>query len=303
MSYTAQLERDTEQRRLELASTITELRERLTPGEVLDEVLDFAGDGDAANFLRNLRRQVVDNPLPLGLIALSVAWLAGANTFGRRGNGAVTGKGVARQASDVAADLRAQGTEAAAQAQEAGAHLAESARAASRDLADNTRRTVRDLGDRATAMRDDAAHRAKEAANRAADMANEIGHSSRAAGRAVSDFAHEQPLLVGAAGLVVGALIGAVLPSTEVEDDLIGESADAAKQKLRDLAGEQYDKAKDIAARTAEAALDEATTRSARPSDEPAGRDRAAWQEPREFGPGPGDQDEQAAATSHSDGA
>jgi uncharacterized protein DUF3618 len=304
MSYTEQLERDTERTRLELANTIEELRDRLTPGEVLDEALDYASDGDVGAFLRNLRRQVVDNPLPAGLMGMGVAWLLVASAFGRGGNGATPGKRAARNGSDIAAGTRARasavaesaratgadfvdsaratGAGLADSARATGADLAESARATGADLADSarsardeiagsTRRSVHDLGNRAAAVRADAT-------NRAIEVVNEIGHSSRAASRAVLDFAHEQPLIIAAAGLVLGAIIGAVLPSTEIEASLIGESSDAAKERLRQAAGEQYAKAKEMAMRTAEAALD--GNASGPLSDDGAAKP--------EFGPGPG---------------
>ena len=50
-------------------------------------------------------------------------------------------------------------------------------------------------------------------------------------------------------------MIGALLPSTQIEDELVGETSDAAKQRLRQMAGEEYEKAKDLAMHTAEAAI------------------------------------------------
>ena len=344
MSYTEQLERDTERTRLELADTIEELRYRLTPGEVLDEVLDYASDGDVGDYLRSFKRQIIENPIPLGLMGASIAWLIAASAFGRRGDGRMMRDRVARNAGDIAATARARaGDFAEATRERAGelaeatraqagdlvegaqgtaADLAESARATGADIADSARMAAHDLGDRAAEMRADATNRAVEAAqdaraaaarmgdrmrdaastaganlaaagdsiadhaSRSAEalggVASDIGRNSRAASRAVYDFAHEQPLIVAAAGLVLGAIIGALLPSTETEDRLIGESSEAAKEKLREMAGEQYAKAKDIAARTAEAALDGTA------ASEPSAHDAAEPHEPAGFGPGPG---------------
>src|SRR5690242_13039120 len=108
MSYTEQLERDTERTRLELANTIEELRDRLTPGQVLDEVLDYASDGDVGDYLRSFKRQIIDNPLPLGLMGASMAWLVAASAFGRRRNGRMMRERVARRTGDFAA--RTQGS-------------------------------------------------------------------------------------------------------------------------------------------------------------------------------------------------
>lgn len=320
MSYTEQLERDTERTRLELANTIGELCSRLTPGQVLDEMLDYASDGDVADYLRSFKRQIINNPLPLGLMGASMAWLVVASAFGRRGDGRTS----RARAADLAADARARGSDPAGSVQ-----------AAAADMAASARQAVNDLGDRATEVRVDATNwtvevaqdtraaaarvgnRMRDAASTAgtrlaaagdtiADSANrrteaigrvasEIGRNSRAASRAMSDFGHEQPLIVAAAGLVLGAIIGAVLPSTETEDRLIGDSSDAAKEKLREMAGEQYAKAKDIAARTAEAAL------AASGAVDSSSRDDAEKHDGGEFGSGPGyHSDAQNASGEHS---
>lgn len=322
MSYTEQLERDTERTRLELANTIEELRDRLTPGQVLDEVLDYASDGDVGDYLRNFKRQIIDNPIPIGLMGASMAWLVATSAFGRRHDGRMMRERVARKTGEFAARAQGSARDFADGAQRTAADLAGSAQAAGSNMADSARLAAHDLRDRAAEMSADATNRAAEvaqdaraAAGRVGDQmrdaasaagaslaaagdsiaaqasrgrealgefASDIGRNGRAASRAVADFAHEQPLIVAAAGLVLGAIIGALLPSTETEDRLIGESSDAAKEKLRELAGEQYAKAKDIAVHTAEAALDE--TRAAA---SPAG-DGAERHEPGEFGPGPG---------------
>jgi hypothetical protein len=43
---------------------------------------------------------------------------------------------------------------------------------------------------------------------------------------------HEQPLMLGAVGLAVGALIGALVPATEHEDRFIGGVRDEAVKNL-----------------------------------------------------------------------
>ena len=78
----AQLEREAEQTRSELAVTLEELRSRISPGQLLDQTLDFARESNAGEFVRNLGRDARDNPLPLALIGAGIAWLMMTN--GRR---------------------------------------------------------------------------------------------------------------------------------------------------------------------------------------------------------------------------
>jgi hypothetical protein len=81
----AQLEREAQQTRSELAATLDELRSRITPGQLFDQTLDYARESDAGQFVRNLGRDARDNPLPLALIGAGIAWLMMTN--GRRRNG------------------------------------------------------------------------------------------------------------------------------------------------------------------------------------------------------------------------
>jgi hypothetical protein len=69
------LERDAEARRVQLAETFDELRARVTPGHVLDRLVDYATDSGGVDFFRNLRDQTVANPLALGMVGAGLAWL------------------------------------------------------------------------------------------------------------------------------------------------------------------------------------------------------------------------------------
>jgi hypothetical protein len=73
------LEREAEARRAQLAETFDELRARVTPGHVLDRLVDYATDSGSADFFRNLRDQAVANPLALGIVGAGLAWLMLSN--------------------------------------------------------------------------------------------------------------------------------------------------------------------------------------------------------------------------------
>src|SRR5215468_4463747 len=73
------LERDAEARRAQLAQTFDELRARVTPGHVLDRLVDYATDSGGADFFRNLRDQTIANPLALGIVGAGLAWLMLSN--------------------------------------------------------------------------------------------------------------------------------------------------------------------------------------------------------------------------------
>jgi hypothetical protein len=78
----AQLEREAEQTRSQLAATLEELRGRITLGQLVDQTLDYARESNIGELARNLGRDARDNPLPLALIGTGIAWLMMTN--GRR---------------------------------------------------------------------------------------------------------------------------------------------------------------------------------------------------------------------------
>ena len=79
-----QLERKAQQARARLTETLKELRAGLTPGQVVDQLADYAREGPAAEFFRNLARQIWENPLPLTLIGAGIAWLIIASSQSSR---------------------------------------------------------------------------------------------------------------------------------------------------------------------------------------------------------------------------
>src|SRR5246127_3251496 len=71
----------------------------MTPGRVVDQVVDYTRDGPAAEFLRNLKREVRENPMPLVLIG--IAWLMLASSRTSRAAIASAADCVARAANDI----------------------------------------------------------------------------------------------------------------------------------------------------------------------------------------------------------
>src|SRR5690554_4104041 len=82
-----ELEREIEARRARIEARVDDISSRLSPGQLLDEALNYAKSGPGADFSRNLGRSVVDNPLPVALAAASLGWLAIQSNLPRREHG------------------------------------------------------------------------------------------------------------------------------------------------------------------------------------------------------------------------
>ena len=78
-----QLERQAEDARRDLAFSLDELRGRMSPGQIIDEVTTYARETPVADFLGNMVRDIRENPLPLLLVAAGIAWTVISTTRSR----------------------------------------------------------------------------------------------------------------------------------------------------------------------------------------------------------------------------
>jgi hypothetical protein len=228
-----QLEREAEQHRARLAATLDELRERVTPGQVLDELLEHAGDGTGGEMLRNLGQQVRRNPLSVAMVGAGLAWLMLGN-----------------RPSDRAAEPRVDAAERRAAARLAA--LSDRPTASVGDLATSAYRRVgeaaSDAAQRARASADSAyrstSNAVSDAAHRASDTAVAVRRNAAVATRTLADFCNDQPLVIAGLGLALGAAFGRALPSTEAERRLMGAPSDSVKRRAQGLASKIYEQAK-----------------------------------------------------------
>src|SRR5690349_14348750 len=154
-----QLEREAEETRWQLAGTLEELRDRMTPGHVVDQLVDYTRGGPAADFLRNLGREVRENPMPLVLIGIGIAWLMVASSRTSRAAVASAADSVAKAANDI-------GTATSA--------------AVNRTSEWGQQRATR-LSDRASSAASAVSDKAAELAGRASEVFDGVVEKSRAA--------------------------------------------------------------------------------------------------------------------------
>ncbi len=118
-----------------------------------------------------------------------------------------------------------------------------------------------DMTDRLSHGLDDLSEEAKSrvvAARRAAHETRlSSGDAMRRGSRHASDFYRDQPLVVGALAVAMGAAIGGMLPSSRVEDDAMGDSSDRFFDEAQDVLREEREKAKAVLRTAASDAKDE----------------------------------------------
>ena len=265
----AEIERDVERSRARLAGTLEELRDRTSPGQLFEQALDYARNSGGSDFARNLGQSVRDNPLPVLLIGAGIGWLMlSGNGSGRgmAGPSRTTDGGFGQGHAGVAAphagvaapalgdSLAAAGGEVRDSLAGVAGQVGQAASAAYHRVADATGSLADSVGSGVAATARGLSHASHDARDRLGEAGSAIGEGSR---RGLDWALHEQPLVLGALGLAVGAALGALLPRTETEDRLMGETRDDLVARATDTVEEGYRQVRDVAAEK----LDETTER------------------------------------------
>jgi ElaB/YqjD/DUF883 family membrane-anchored ribosome-binding protein len=260
----AELEREVEAQRAGLALTLDTISARLTPGQVLDEALQFAKGSGGGAFARNLGTSVRDNPLPIGLITSGIAWLISG-----RGGGLprMAGERVPaperRPAGDAFDRLRSDGV---LPKKESGPGVFAKAASSTADLADTARERVTEtagiIGDAGRIAMDDLREGADRFSRSLNENAQHLGGRAREQTRYLRDragaFANEQPVVLAVAGLAIGALVGALARSTTAESRLMGQASEDVRNRAMDAASSGVETVVGVAERTYDAVREEA---------------------------------------------
>jgi len=246
-SSVERLEYEAEGSRMRVSELLDELRGRISPGEVVDQVMDFASDGAAGDFVRTLGRQVRNNPLPCVLIGAGLAWLmlgGGASTNGMVGRVAGSAKRAASRAADAVShsvgEVEDRARRAGSAAVEAGARFGGRA-----EDAIGSASTTNVTG-RVSGAFSQATERGEAAVGEAADRA---GSTLSAAASTMSDAARRAAS--GAQGMA-GAVRGAAASTSDALRDTVG----GMRERAGDAVGTVADVASGAAQRMTDAAWD-----------------------------------------------
>ena len=91
-------------------------------------------------------------------------------------------------------------------------------------------------------------------ANEATPSSGEVKH----AGRQAVSTAQENPLGLAIGAVAAGFIAGMLIPSTRVEDEKIGQTADQVKDQIKETASEAVERGKHVAQETAQSAQETA---------------------------------------------
>jgi len=282
----AELEREISRDRQRIEDKLNAIQDRLTPGQMVDELLGYMKARGGAEYFANLGHAAKTNPLPLALMGVSMAWLMAspaqrsngrahdrsdesdiyplATVTGsiRRTRPAYTENGLSYSefVDDTGKQFKALTDETGRRA----GYFMDDAGRYFRGFADAAGRQIHDIRDETGALFDQASGWASDTWRAAKDSIRGMGDSfSGTAGKVressssamdslrqqsgnMSDMImhqfRDQPLVGGALAFAVGAALGAALPHTRQEDEMLGETADDIRHKAANQASEMIDK-------------------------------------------------------------
>jgi ElaB/YqjD/DUF883 family membrane-anchored ribosome-binding protein len=238
-----QLKTEISDTQAELQQTVAEIQERLSPTHLKNQAADTVREAATSvreNTIGRMQHMVRgQNPIPYALIGIGAAWLLMNNRSSRR----------QWDDSDYSEYDSSWGTSTSYISSEdefSSPYGRESASGRTSDASGGGQ------------WGSDARHRASEMSSQARQRAAEMSHQARERARRVANQArsrwdsmiHQNPIAVGIAALAAGALVGATLPRTEMENEYMGETRDNLIDSAKSMAEEKVETAKAVAKET-----------------------------------------------------
>jgi hypothetical protein len=267
--------------------TIEAIEGKLTPGQLLLEGLNLLGKGGTtgANKLVELAR---DHPVPAAVIGVGVGMMirdASQKKTATRPGPYAAGYGY-EGTSGGTSDYQGGFPGTSARVYDEGPGAASRAVHTAKERVADARDTVTDAARTAKETVADAAHTAKETVSGVVDTARETARETAASmeERAVRfkqrthvqvrdakigfwQTLDEKPLVVGAAAIAVGLVAGLLIPNTERENEMLGDTRDEMLRRAQHKGREVFVKGKHVAEAAVETLKTEAREQGLTPSD------------------------------------
>jgi ElaB/YqjD/DUF883 family membrane-anchored ribosome-binding protein len=266
---TAEIRREIEQTRQRLDVTLSELETKLNPGRLKRQATDAIREntvGRVEEFADNARESmkgvsadvfetIKENPIPAALAAIGLGWLMMER---RSGNRNWQYRGDYRYDRGYRYNRYERYPQFEGREYRYGDRYTDFDRGANRGMADKARETTSQIQDKAQDVAGQIGDKAQQVTDQAQMQISEWADTAQEkAGRFRSRFEEvldENPLLIGAAALALGAAIGLSLPETRKEDELMGTMRDDLMEKAQSTAQDTMQKVQNVAEKAGDAA-------------------------------------------------
>jgi ElaB/YqjD/DUF883 family membrane-anchored ribosome-binding protein len=241
-----ELQYDLDRTRADLNATLQAIEQRFSPGQILDQALDYV-KGGPKEYAHNLSEQVKDNPLPVALIGIGIAWLMVGPHAGREEGVEYTSEGLAETTG-----------EGYQRAQEAMHGMGERMTEKKADFRARMGRRMSETKERFAHASEKMRHRREAAGERGGELAEHLRERGMGARESFGSLMQEQPMVVGALAVALGALLGAGLPISRREKETMGEASSKVMHRGEEMAHEAKEMGREEAAHMGEAVKESA---------------------------------------------
>lgn len=230
------IEREIDAQRASIGNIVDALESKFTPGQVFDQALSFM-QSNGTTFLSNLGTSVRNNPVPAVVTSVGLLWLMMSQ------NRPPTPRPVYRTAP--AQHKPGEWTEGLADG-------LDSAREHLHQTADTLKEGYQSVKGKAAHLGDNLGAASENISHAVHDVSDRVVRSTQQMGNQVSQLLKEQPLMVAAAGIALGAMLGAALPSTATEQRYMGKTSAGLTDKVKQQAREGFEAVRDTVTKTTE---------------------------------------------------
>ena len=249
------IEREIDATRADMRATLEALERRFSFDRLVDMTVGRIR-ARGGEFAGNLTDAATQNPMPLLLTSIGLGWMMLTGRRGSRGSNATSyrsewqDRSSADQSKGQWADERGGAIregidnvrERAGRAVDQVHGAMDSTRDTLKQAADSTRETWRQAADSSRETFEQTTESLRSGATRAFELTRERAGMAR---ERVDRLLHEQPLMLGALGLAAGAIIGALLPTSEQEDRYLGEMRQKAVKDVARKSRARFESALD----------------------------------------------------------
>jgi ElaB/YqjD/DUF883 family membrane-anchored ribosome-binding protein len=250
-----QIEREIDAQRASIGNIVDQLESKFTPGQMFDQAWGLM-QNNGSTFITNLGTSVRNNPVPAVLTSVGLLWLMMSQ------NRPPVPQPVYRAGPD---------QDRAGEWADGLADGIDSARDHLHQTADSLKEGYQSLKGKAAHMGDNVGAASENLSHAMHDAGDRLARNSQVLGQQFNQLLKEQPLVVAAAGIALGALLGAALPTTSTEQRMMGRTSAGLVDKVKKQAQEGYEAVRDTVTKTTEqeavaARSDSSTATSPAPS-------------------------------------
>ncbi|VVO12918.1 DUF3618 domain-containing protein [Pseudomonas fluorescens] len=229
------IEREIDAQRASIGNIVDALESKFTPGQMFDQALGMM-QSNGTTFLTNLGTSVRNNPVPAVLTSVGLLWLMMSQ------NRPPTPRPVYRTGPS-AVDKAGEWVDGLSDG-------IDSARDHLHQTADTFKDGYQSVKGKAANLSDNLGAATENISHAMHDASDRLVRSTQVVSDQFRHLLQEQPLMVAAAGIALGAMLGAALPSTATEQRYLGKTSAGLADKVKQQAREGFEAVRDTVTKT-----------------------------------------------------